>query len=476
MYMLYPMNILRTTSRVITAACLLSGLAFVSCSTEDQPEALTPVAVQDDGFCYAVNLRASLTGYADEPATRAALSLPQQAVVHVRLSKGSAAAITGTLTQVDGQWYLTPSTTLENGEYTCQCYYFEGKSTLTGTVALDADTPVYVDASGSCSVSATSIEIDATHLQPLLTRIRFKGAVGTQFQVSGLTLPASYDVSTGQFSYESKAVARSITSSSYSDYIYFSDFANPSARQLSVTNAGSTYTLSISQEALPQATSGWLNVPTSSSHTGWTKEGGDEPDTPENGSHAYVDLGLSVKWATCNVGAGNPEDYGDYYAWGETETKSDYSWSTYKWCNGSSETMTKYCTYSDYGTVDYKTQLDLSDDVAHVKWGGNWRMPTNDEFTELRNTSNCTWTWTTQGGKNGYKVTSKKNGNSIFLPAAGCRLDGSLLNAGSYGDYWSSSLSTSSSDRAYYVLFDSSDVLRNYGGRYYGRSVRPVCP
>ena len=119
---------------------------------------------------------------------------------------------------------------------------------------------------------------------------------------------------------------------------------------------------------------------------------------PYNG-HEYVDLGLpsGLKWATCNVGASSPEDYGDYYAWGETETKSTYNWSTYKWCNGSSSTLTKYCTDSSRGTVDDKTTLDLEDDVAHVKWGGDWRMPTRQNYSEL--IYNCIWEWTTQGGQ-----------------------------------------------------------------------------
>ena len=103
--------------------------------------------------------------------------------------------------------------------------------------------------------------------------------------------------------------------------------------------------------------------------------------------HEYVDLGLSVKWATCNMGASSPEEYGDHYAWGETETESTYDWNTYKWCKGSKNTLTKYCTDSDYGTVDNKTVLDPEDDVAQVKWGGNWRMPTDAEIEELR--ENC---------------------------------------------------------------------------------------
>ena len=187
-----------------------------------------------------------------------------------------------------------------------------------------------------------------------------------------------------------------------------------------------------------------------------------------------VDLGLSVKWANMNIGAECPEDYGDYFAWGEVEPKETYNWSTYKWCNGSSKTLTKYNTDSSRGTVDNKTQLELSDDAARANLGGNWRMPTDAEMTELR--EQCTWTWTTQNGVNGYKVTSKSNGNSIFLPAAGYRSGSSLNYAGSYGDYWSSSLYTDYPSLAWYVNFGSGDVDRGNDYRYGGHSVRPVCP
>jgi hypothetical protein len=189
--------------------------------------------------------------------------------------------------------------------------------------------------------------------------------------------------------------------------------------------------------------------------------------------HEYVDLGLSIKWATCNVGATRPEEYGGYYAWGETEEKKNYEWNTYKWCNGRYDTMIKYCTSSSYGTVDNKTTLDLSDDAARVNWGGSWRMPTKAEQYELRD--NCTWTWTTQNRVKGYKVTSKKNGNSIFLPAAGYRVDGSLFDAGSIGYYWSSSLETGYPYYAYFLGFYSSSVDVDYCYRCFRHSVRPVC-
>ena len=186
-----------------------------------------------------------------------------------------------------------------------------------------------------------------------------------------------------------------------------------------------------------------------------------------------VDLGLpsGTKWANMNIGASAPEECGGYYAWGETEEKNDYSWSTYKWCNGRYNRQTKYCTSSSYGTVDNKTVLDPEDDVAHVKWGGTWRMPTKAEQDELRN--NCTWTWTTQNGVKGYKVTGP-NGNSIFLPAAGY-CDGTYLShSGSIGSYWSSSLYSVHSDYAFQLGVNS--VLAQYNDyiRCRGRSVRPV--
>ena len=198
-----------------------------------------------------------------------------------------------------------------------------------------------------------------------------------------------------------------------------------------------------------------------------------EPSNTENG-HEYVDLGLSVKWATCNVGATKPEEYGDYFAWGETQPKSTYDWSTYKYCNGSETTLSKYNNSSSYGTIDNKTILENTDDAATANWGGAWRMPTKAEQDELKN--NCTWTWTTQNGVNGYKVTSNKNGNSIFFPAAGYLHASNLYKKG-YGLYWSSSLYTDNSRHAYNMGFSSDSVdWDNYSSRYYGQSVRPVCP
>ena len=190
-----------------------------------------------------------------------------------------------------------------------------------------------------------------------------------------------------------------------------------------------------------------------------------------------VDLGLSVYWASCNVGASSPEEYGEYFAWGETEPKDDNN-CIYSYRYSSSSTpLTKYGTDSTYGIVDNKTVLDPEDDVAHVKLGGSWRMPTVSEIDELKNTSNCTWEWTTMNGVNGYKVTSKKIGYTdkwIFLPAAGGMYDPRPLGAGSVGVYWSSSLDTDYPYRAFHLSFRSAYVTGFSSVRHYGLSVRPV--
>lgn len=187
-----------------------------------------------------------------------------------------------------------------------------------------------------------------------------------------------------------------------------------------------------------------------------------------------VDLGLSVKWASFNVGASSPDEYGAYYAWGETEPKDYYSWETYKWGKGSSNALTKYCNNSSYGYcgfTDSKTVLDPEDDAAHVNLGGKWRMPTEAEWRELED--NCTWSWTTMNGKSGYKVTAS-NGNSIFLPAAGHRFDNYRQSVGSYGYYWPSSLYMDIPYDAWRFLFNSEGIYINKYTRSSGCSVRPV--
>lgn len=190
----------------------------------------------------------------------------------------------------------------------------------------------------------------------------------------------------------------------------------------------------------------------------------EEPEQPETPSHEYVDLGLSVKWATCNVGAETPEEYGNYYAWGETSTKE-----TYYEDNCPTFGLSKSQLQSQ-GYIDSNGNLTPQYDAATANWGGTWRMPTKNELNELIN--NCTWTWTTQNGVKGYNVEGP-NGNSIFLPAAGYRRWSSLDYAGSDGFYWSSMPSSGYDSTAEGIHFDGVNHYMG-GGRDHGQSVRPV--
>lgn len=205
---------------------------------------------------------------------------------------------------------------------------------------------------------------------------------------------------------------------------------------------------------------------------------------PEYNGHEYVDLGLSVKWATCNIGAATPEGNGYCFAWGETSPQATYTynWSSYKWSNGNSTSITKYCVDSKYGAIDNKTALDIEDDAARANWGGSWRMPTKEELKEL--IINCHWFWTTENGEKGYKGTSVINGNSIFFPAAGYSTDGSRHFSNSYGCYWTTSLDKDDSRCAFVFQFEqyysdgklySSIFEWCQRSREYGYAVRAVC-
>ena len=210
------------------------------------------------------------------------------------------------------------------------------------------------------------------------------------------------------------------------------------------------------------------------SNGGSTNSGSTTGGDTEN--EEWVDLGLpsGLLWASCNVGATVPEEYGDYYAWGETETKSDFDWNTYMHCNGDYDQLTKYCNSSSYGYngfTDNLTTLDAMDDAAAQKLGSGARIPTRAEWQELIN--NTTAEWTQMNGVNGRKFTAS-NGKSLFLPAAGYRGGSELDDAGSDGDYWSSSLIADGPYLAWYFYFNSDDQSMDGNGRYYGFSVRPV--
>ena len=191
----------------------------------------------------------------------------------------------------------------------------------------------------------------------------------------------------------------------------------------------------------------------------------------------WVDLGLpsGLLWATCNVGASSPEDYGIYFAWAETQPKSEYSWSTYSYCcNGSYNSLTKYCNNSTYGCGGYTdnlTNLQSGDDAAKAQWGGEARIPTKEEWIELY--TDCTLVWITQNGVDGMCFTGP-NGNSLFLPAAGCRYENIIMDEGRNGHYWSSSLYTNDPQGAWCFYNNSNIYLVSYESRIGGCSVRAV--
>lgn len=193
----------------------------------------------------------------------------------------------------------------------------------------------------------------------------------------------------------------------------------------------------------------------------------------ENGNvlvndHEAVDLGLSVKWATCNLGSDTPEGSGNCYAWGETAVKNNCSWSNYAWGNGGNNKLTKYCVDKSYGTVDNLLTLAAADDVASKAWGKKWRTPTINEIKEL--VEECSWSYC----GNGYEITGP-NGNSIFLPYTGYR-DGTGLEDRDWGGcYWSSSLNTYNNKEAHIMYFnDNGRKQRESRERYIGCAIRPV--
>lgn len=190
--------------------------------------------------------------------------------------------------------------------------------------------------------------------------------------------------------------------------------------------------------------------------------------------HAWVDLGTGVKWAVANIGASTPGDPGAYYAWGELNTKNDYSWSSYRF-GGSSSGITKYCSTPNDGMdgfTDMITKLLDEDDIAHNEWGGGWRLPTSTELKAM--ISACTSSWTTRNGQEGMLFTSKTTGEEVFFPAAGFRTNAGFNGVGQSGRYWSSSLNADGSTSAWGLYFDSSNSNTRSNKRVNGFTIRPV--
>ena len=189
----------------------------------------------------------------------------------------------------------------------------------------------------------------------------------------------------------------------------------------------------------------------------------------ETNEYQYVDLGLSVKWATCNVGAKSPEESGDYFSWGDIKSKSAFTGDS---CRTYQQAVYRGNKFSPYKRGVDEICTDPEYDAACANWGGKWHMPTRSHMEEL--VTQCTWEWTTRGEVKGYKVTGK-NGNSIFLPAAGWYYGSSLCNVGVMGYYWTSTPIMAGNKEAYRLSCGNGEVLVQGYNRYCGFTVRPVC-
>lgn len=460
------------------AACLMIT-AFAACTSEDYESVPDGFPVGDSTTVVTMHLQGTVTPFTgDDGTTRAATDWDWQdgAVLYLQFYNGSNRIRSyAVYTKSTESWEIPTWAGTIGTKDKCEVYFFRGANTSSKTnVTLGPGICVYADRNASYAFENGVVTVSAS-LTPQTGRIRFLRATGTKVnnvKVEGITVFSAYDATTNTLSTSGNAIYADVTSSGYTNYIN-GKFTDSSNRQLTIGNDEDGYdkvmfSRTFGSNVLQTGHSGYMTIPTISTNKGWTVM--NHSTTGTEVGHNWVDLGLSVCWATTNIGASNEGDYGNYYAWGETAIKNDYRWSTYKYCRGSETTLTKYCTSSDYGTVDNKTQLDLIDDVARQVWGGKWRMPTYIELNELN--TQCTWTWTTQNGHKGYLVTGP-NGKSIFLPAAGFRSGTSLLSDGSYGSYWSSSLSTAYPYNALFLLCGSGHNM-NSDRRYYGNSVRPV--
>ena len=425
---------------IVAVACLVATLCN-SCSVEDPFSA--------GSYTYPMQVDAVLSGY-DGASTRSGYDWPDGAKLYVQFYEGEN-RVQGfaEYNETNDRWTVTTRTGLSHvSNARCEAYYFGHSAETADVVELSENVAVYQDVAGSYICDANGLFVSLA-LTPRTGRIRFRGEAGRSFSVSGLTHLSTYETSSNNFSSTSKSLSLTVSEDGYTPYLYAS-FPEAS-RTMVIVDGKMEYTRECTESVLAIGKSGCMTIPTTTAHDGWTVD--------ESAVADAIDLGLSVKWASCNVGADSPEEYGGYYAWGETETKDEYSENTYLYYQNK---------YVDLGADISGTEYD----VAHVKWSDGWRMPTLDEINEL--CYNCSWNWTTQNGVNGYKVTGP-NGNSIFLPAAGNRYGTEVGYRGSYGVYWSGTLHENNSNNAYCFYFLSDD----HGwysdlNRFYGHTVRPV--
>lgn len=433
---------------------LLLLFALTACTNEEEFSLPQPGGNESGTLTCRMMFYGDVTGYGG--ATRAGGHVWKEGDrLYIRFLGGSS-TVTGCATySATGSWTLSYSGTFAEGTgQKCEVYYFENATHKSNTqVELTAHSAVYECTAGSYSYNGGDMGISA-QLSPKTGRVRFVSDSERSFRLSGISYYTSFNLGSKSFTSSSSALELSTAQQGeeYSSGYVYGFYSDENTREIKLTTDDARYARTFPLSMLQVGKSGYITAPTADNNEGW------EAAIGTLNGHVWIDLGLpsGLKWATCNVGANSPEGYGNYYAWGETSTKSSYT-------EANSTTYGK--DMSDIGgNANY--------DVARKLWGGTWRLPTKAEFEELLDEDNCTREWTTQSGVNGYKVTSKINGASIFMPAAGGRSGTSLNYAGSICYYWSSTPLESNTNYAYDLRFSSS-TNRSY--RYYGLSVRPVC-
>ncbi|MBQ8694620.1 MAG: DUF1566 domain-containing protein [Bacteroidaceae bacterium] len=436
---------------------MLLMFALTACTNEEEFSLPQPGGNESGTLTCRMMFYGDVTGYGG--ATRAGgHEWKEGDKLYIRFLGGSSTVTGCAEYSATGNWTLNYSGTFAEGtDQKCEVYYFENATHKSNTqVELTAHSAVYECTAGSYNYNGEEMSISA-QLSPKTGRVRFVSDSERTFRLSGISYYTSFNLGSKSFASSSSALKLSTAQqgAEYSTGYVYGFYSDEYTREIKLMT-DDYYVCAFPLSMLQAGKSGYITAPTTENNEGW----GVTPFTGTLNGHDWVDLGLpsGLKWATCNVGASSPKDYGNYYAWGETTTKSSYT----------EDNSTTFCKdMSDIGG-------NATYDVARKQWGSTWRLPTKAEFDELLDEDNCTWTWTTFDGVNGYRVTGA-NGNSIFLPAAGYRGGTWLFNDGSYGEYWSSTPHESNTNYAYDLYFRSGYHYTSSSSREYGQSVRPVC-
>ena len=451
---------------------VIGAIAFMLSSCSPNDAILEPQPEGEGLQTYTLYLDADVPSFETvrEGKTRASgNSWADGDVIYVTYSNGGSKVVSNaTYKSSLGAFQFSSASLNTVSDASCSVYYFRGGSfSVSGnTVTLDKYTAIFTDTSAKYTCSSNVITMSAA-FKPYTWRLCFKGTTGTQVKLksaSNIIYNTSLNLSSGSFSTKADSVNLLVQSDGYTPYVY--GLFTSSTNTVKVKVGGTYYSRSLSSSKLAVGQSGYFTVPTTGNHANWTA-------SRDKSGYEYVDLGLpsGTLWAKCNLGGLSEEEYGDFYAWGETSgydgLDRTFNWSTYKLCSGTSSSLTKY------NSSDGLTTLESSDDAATVLCGSGWRMPTRDDWIELD--TYTTKTNETINGIKGRRLKSKQNSNSIFLPFGGYFDGSSYVSSGTNANYWASTLSSTKS-KAYIAYTPNSGAIRTGGtlDRCLTQAIRPV--